>query len=335
MLNLGVVFALKQNVLSGTIEYFSKKGTDLIGEATMDPTTGITLFKGNMANIKGNGVDVQLTGKIVKNRLIGWTSNLLFSYATDKVLKYLKTTSAGGYVTQGSGDQSIIAPLKGRPVLSIYSYAWGGLDPANGDPLGYVDGQKSKSYSEISSSTTLAGMIYNGPVNPPFVGAFRNDFTWKNLSVSVNITYKMGHFFRRPSVDYGAMLNAWGTNADLGKRWQKPGDEEITFVPSLPNTVAAPTQASSRERSFYANSEILVQKADHIRLQDIVIGYDFDKEQWARLLFKRVHVYCNINNIGILWRANKYGIDPDALPNTYANFLPASRSVTLGAKFDF
>ncbi|WP_165760238.1 SusC/RagA family TonB-linked outer membrane protein [Niastella populi] len=335
MLNLGVVFALKQNVLSGTIEYFSKRGNDLIGEATVDPTTGITLFKGNMANIKGNGVDVQLTGKILKNRLIGWTSNLLFSYATDKVLEYFKTTSAGGYVTQGSGDQSIVAPLKGRPVLSIYSYAWGGLDPANGDPLGYVDGQKSKSYSEISSSTTLTGMIYNGPVNPPFVGAFRNDFTWKNLSVSVNITYKIGHFFRRPSVDYGAMLNVWGTNADLGKRWQKPGDEELTFVPSLPNTVAAPTQASSRERSFYANSEILVQKADHIRLQDIVIGYDFDKEQWARLLFKGIHVYCNINNIGILWRANKYGIDPDALPNTYANFLPASRSVTLGAKFDF
>lgn len=178
-------------------------------------------------------------------------------------------------------------------------------------------------------------MIYNGPVNPPVVGAFRNDFSWKNLSVSVNITCKMGHYFRRPSVNYGGMLNAWGANADLGKRWQKPGDEAFTDVPSMPTTTAAPTVSSTRDGSFYANSSILVQKADHIRLQDIVISYGFDKEQWSRLPVKRIHVYCNINNIGILWRANKFDLDPDALPNTYANFLPASRSLTLGARFDF
>lgn len=334
MLNLGVVFALKENVLSGSIEYFYKKGTDLIGEATMDPTTGIASFKGNMANIKGNGIDVQLTGKIIKSKLAGWNANLLFSYAIDKVVDYKKTTTAGGYTTQGSGDQTNLAPMNGRPVLSIYSYRWGGLDPANGDPLGYVDGEKSKNYSAMTSSTTLEGLIYNGPVNPPIVGAFRNDFFWKHVSVSVNITYKIGHFFRKPSVDYGAMMSNWGTNADLGKRWQKPGDEETTFVPSLPNTVTAPNAASSRERSFYLNSEVLVQKGDHIRLQDIVISYDFDRAQWARLSVKKIHIYCNISNIGILWRANKYGIDPDALPNSYANFLPAARSLTLGAKFD-
>ena len=335
MLNLGVSFALKENVLSGTIEYFSKKGTDLIGEAVFDPTTGVPSYKGNMANIKGNGVDVQLTGKIVKNKAAGWNANLLFSYAIDKVVDYQRTFSQGGYITQGSGDATTFAPMNGRPVFSIYSYAWGGLDPTNGDPQGYVDGVLSKNYSAMSTSTKLDGMVYNGPVNPPIVGAFRNDFYWKNLSISVNVMYKLGYFFRKPSVDYGAMISNWGTNADLGKRWQKPGDEETTFVPSIPNTVTAPNAASARERSFYANSEVLVQKGDHIRLQDVVISYDFDKQQWARLPVKRIHVYCNINNIGIIWRANDYGIDPDALPNSFANFLPAARNMTLGAKLDF
>jgi hypothetical protein len=335
MLNLGVAFALKENVLTGTIEYFSKKGRDLIGEAIMDPTTGVTSFRGNMANIKGNGVDVQLTGKIIRNKVAGWNANLLFSYAIDKVVDYQRTFTQGGYITQGSGDQSNLAPMNGRPVLSIYSYAWGGLDPTNGDPQGYVDGALSKNYAAMTSNTTLNGIMYNGPVNPPIVGAFRNDFFWKNVSVSVNIMYKLGYYFRRPSVDYGAMMTNWGTNADLGKRWQKPGDEETTFVPSIPNTVAAPSIVSTRERSFYANSAVLVQKGDHIRLQDVVISYDFEKKQWARLPVKRIHVYCNVNNIGILWRANDYGIDPDALPNSFANYLPAARSVTLGAKFEF
>jgi hypothetical protein len=334
MLNLGVTFALKNNVLSGTIEYFSKKGTDIIGEANMDVTTGINTFKGNMADIKGKGVDVQLTGKVISKKQLGWNSTVLFSYATDKVLNYKRTILAGSYASTASGDQGLYAPMNGHPLLSIYSFAWAGLDPANGDPQGYLNGEKTKNYTELSLSTPDI-LIYHGPVNPPIVGAFRNDFFWKNVSVSVNIIYKMGHYFRKPSVDYGAMLNNWGTNADLAKRWQKPGDEETTFVPSLPNTVTAPTAAANRERSFYANSEILVQKADHIRLQDVVISYDFDKQQWARLPVKRIHVYCNVNNIGILWRANEYGIDPDALPNTFANFLPAPRTMTLGAKFDF
>lgn len=336
MVNLGIVFALKKNVLSGSIEYFAKKGKDLIGDASVDPTTGITTFTGNLSNMKGNGVDVQLTGKILRNRQVGWTTNFLFSYAKDKVVKYEKTFTAGTTIQLGSGDDNTsLSPLNGHPVLSIYSYAWGGLDPATGDPLGYVDGQKSNNYSEIRAKTTTAQLVYNGPANPPVVGAFRNDFSWKNVSISVNIMYKMGYFFRRSSIDYGAMLALWGSNADLGKRWQKPGDEETTSVPSMPSSTAAPTQGSLRDKLFYSYTEVLVEKADHIRLQDVVIGYDIDKEQWARLPVKRIHVYCNVSNIGILWRANKYGIDPDALPNASAKFLPAPRTMTLGAKFDF
>lgn len=335
MMNLGVVFALKNSVLSGTIEYFFKKGTDLIGDASMDPTTGINSFTGNLSNMKGKGVDVQLTGKVFRNRLIGWNSTLLLSYAADKVTSYHRKFIPAQLVAQGAGNTDNLAPFNNRPVFSIYSYAWGGLDPTTGDPLGYVGGQKTNNYSDIVIRTTTDELIYNGPVNPTIIGAFRNDFSWNSLSVSVNITCKMGHYFRRPSVNYGGMLNAWGSNADLVKRWQKPGDEAFTDVPSMPATTAAPTLSSTRDGSFYANSSILVQKADHIRLQDIVISYEFDKKQWARLPIKRIHVYCNINNIGILWRANKYDIDPDALPNTYANFLPTPRSLTLGAKFDF
>lgn len=126
MVNLGVVFALKNNVLSGTIEYFSKKGTDLIGDASMDPTTGITTYIGNLSNMKGNGVDVQLTGKIIKSRLIGWNSTLLLSYATDKVVSYDKKFITATLVAQGAGNdekQSNWAPFNGHPVFSIYSYA--------------------------------------------------------------------------------------------------------------------------------------------------------------------------------------------------------------------
>jgi TonB-dependent starch-binding outer membrane protein SusC len=333
MLNVGVVFALKKNVLSGTIEYFTKKGNDLIGDIAMDPTTGMTGFRGNLSNIKGKGVDVQLTGKIVNNKLSTWNSTLLFSYATDKVLNYTKTISSGQVILGGGGDANAPTPLIGRPLYSIYSYAWGGLDPATGEPLGYVDGQLSDKHSDIVNKTTAAELIYNGPLNPPVVGAFRNDFSYRSFAVSVNITYKLGHYFRRSSIDYSELLYSWGGNKDFANRWQKPGDEEHTNVPSIPANITGARTA--RDYYFYANSSILVEKADHIRLQDIVISYDFDKEQWARLLVKKAHVYCNISNVAILWRANKFGIDPDAVPQTATTILPQPRRLTLGVRFDF
>jgi TonB-dependent starch-binding outer membrane protein SusC len=334
MLNLGVLFTLKKNVLSGTVEYFSKKGDDLIGDLAMDPTTGITAFRGNLSNIKGQGVDVQLNGKVGMGNRFGWNPTFLFSYATDKVTNYTKAFNARAQVLGGGGDITDIAlsPLTGRPVLSIYSYPWGGLDPTTGDPLGYVDGEKTD-YTTALGKATPANLVYNGPVNPTMVGAFRNDFYWNSFSVSVNITYKLGHYFRRPSVDYGQFLTAWAGNRDFVNRWQKPGDEEFTNVPSIPAQL--PISQGNREYRFYANSAILVQKADHVRLQDIVISYDLEKEKMHRLPFQRAHLYCNMTNLGILWRANKYGIDPDAVPFTETRVLPQPRSVTLGARFDF
>jgi TonB-dependent starch-binding outer membrane protein SusC len=222
MINLGIVFALKKNILSGTIEYFAKKGDDLIGDVSMDPTTGIPSFRGNVSNMKGKGVDVQLTGKVVNNKFT-WNPTILFSYATDKVTNYAKEIAGNAIIQQGSGDATVLAPYVGHPVLSIYSFRWGGLDPANGDPLGYLDGQQSNNYSDIYAKTVASELIYNGPVNPTVVGAFRNDFYWNSFAVSVNITYKLGHYFRRTSVDYGQSLTQWVANKDFSNRWQKTG----------------------------------------------------------------------------------------------------------------
>ena len=335
MMNVGVLFTLRKNVLSGTLEYFSKKGNDLIGDLGMDPTTGLTSFRGNVSNIKGQGVDVQLNGKVGMGNQFSWNPAFLFSYATDKVTNYTKAFNARSQILGGGGDITgvALAPMIGRPVLSIYSYAWGGLDPTTGDPLGYVDGVKTNDYANILGKATPADLVYHGPVNPTMVGAFRNDFNWNSFSVSVNITYKLGHYFRRPSIDYAELLIYWAGNKDFANRWQKPGDEEFTNVPSIPTLL--PTSQNNRDYRFYSNSDILVQKADHVRLQDIVIGYDLEKEKIHRLPFQKAHLYCNMTNLGILWRANKFGIDPDAVPFTETKVLPQPRSLTLGVRFDF
>src|SRR5690606_20573800 len=96
-------FAAFSRRLSGSIEYYHKKGTDLIGFAPLDPTTGLKSFKGNVGDIKGRGVDVTLNAEAIRGKF-NWRINLLYNYATDEVTKYREpVTLVGNYL----GDASV------------------------------------------------------------------------------------------------------------------------------------------------------------------------------------------------------------------------------------
>jgi len=73
-------------------------------------------------------------------------------------------------------------------------------------------------------------------------------------------------------------------------------------------------------------------RGDHLRLQDVRLAYDLDKKGWRHLPVAGVQVYAYAANLGLLWRANKLGIDPDY---TGYDVYPAPRTVAVGLKVDF
>jgi hypothetical protein len=120
-------------------------------------------------------------------------------------------------------------------------------------------------------------------------------------------------------------------NRDYNNRWKKPGDEANTTVPALVYPFSP-----SRDL-FYQNSEINVQKGDHIRLQDISLAYDFNKSKYPHLAFTNLQVYFYANNLGVLWKANHKGLDPDAVPSNGDGgaAVPNPRSISVGIKGNF
>lgn len=325
MINLGLDYAFRDNTISGSIDYFMKYGIDLMGDSPVPPSTGLTVFRGNTANTRGNGVDIVLNTENIRRKNFKWTTNFLFSYALDKVVKYDILTTASAYVSFGAGNTSYILPLTGRPIFAMYSYKWAGLSADNGDPLGYLNGKESKEYKQIISSTPLDQLVYHGPSRPTIFGSLRNNFSYKKITLSFNILYKFNYFFRRSSFTSADM--PWSGHKDYYNRWQKPGDEKITHVPSFQYP---PVDADRSE--FYEKSEILVEKGDHIRLQDIFLSYDMDKGNIRKLPFPHIQFYCSVRNVGILWRANRYGLDPDLSTGASYSVFPTPRTISIGAK---
>lgn len=319
MLNTGIDFASKNNVVSGTVDLFLKNGDDLIGESLIDPTTGVTnnvglfRFKGNVAHMRGYGIDAALNFSKSVNAL-KVSSTLIFGYSINRVTRYMASSNvASPYV----GFGTLVNPIEGKPVYSIYSYKWAGLDPLTGDPLGELEGQASKNYQAIMSSSPNT-LVYHGSAIPVYFGSFRNNFEYKRWSISANMIYKLGYYFRRTSINYSTLFSSWNHHSDYSRRWQQPGDEGITYVPSLVYPAIGPRD------SFYSGSEVLVERGDHIRFHDLNVSYQAGSPAGN----KKIHLYLYLRNIGIIWKANNSNLDPDF----YNGGIPSSLNISVGLK---
>ena len=323
MTNIGVDFASKNQVISGSLEYYRKNGIDLFGNSLLAPSTGYATFFGNTADTKGHGIDIVVNTKNINTTNFKWTTNFLFSHVIDIVTKYDVSTTSSNYIIQSSASN--ILPLPGKSIFGLYSYAWAGLTHDTGDPQGFLNGKVSTDYASIISNTSVNNMVYNGSSRPTTFGSLRNTFMYKSLSLSVNVIYKLNYYFRKSSSNSANL--PYSLTADYNARWQKPGDEAKTNVPSL----QYPPLTTDRDL-FYTYSSALIDNGSHVRLQDLKLAYDFDKLKKSP--FKRLEVYSYVNNIAILWRANKDHLDPDLSTNT-VNTFPIPRTFSLGLNATF
>jgi len=325
MENLGLDFSLlrdKKNPLgrlNGSVDIYFKQAGNLLANDSVPLSSGYSFFIGNAGDIHGYGFDLVINSENIRGS-IGWQSTLLLSLSKDWISHYpFLPKSPQSYVADNY-------PRVGKSPSGIYSYRWAGLDPATGDPVGYFNGRTSEEYLRIMQQPE-GGYVYNGSYQPTLFGSLLNTFTWRRWSLSAMITYKGGYWLRRSTINYDELFNERSAgHKDFDLRWQKTGDEKRTNVPSLP------VKDDPARDAFYLNSEALVTRGDHIRLQDIQLSYTLTSKQGRKSLFRQAMFYFYVNNPGIIWKANRYGVDPDA--SGYGD-LPVPRSWSFGGRFSF
>lgn len=315
MINTGIDFATKNNRINGSIEYYHKNAIDLLTLTPLDRTTGVTSMTTNSANVTGKGIDIKLNSRIADGS-IKLDMQLLFSYVTNTITKYnLDFTNKGGYVNFGDA----ITPREGIDPYALISYRFAGLDHLTGNPIGYFADTLSQNYAAIISPASWNDLVVTGTTRPPCYGNIIPVISWKGFSLSANINFKFGYNFRRTTLDYTRLFDSWVGHKDFEQRWQKPGDEAFTTVPSMVYP------ASYEREHFYNYSEATVEKADNIRIQDIAFSY-----APAGKVFKSAVFYSYLNNIGIIWKKSKVNTDPD-----YGQFIPPGLSISFGVKTSF
>lgn len=321
-INVLVDFSSRNNRISGTLEFYSKNGLDLIGNSPIPQQTGITTFRGNTANVNGQGVDLQLNSINLKGKL-RWETNVLFNYNRERVKSYKAAPGSNREIVLGAFNSN---PLVGYPVRSVFALPFLGLDTL-GRPVGIIDNKPSIDYTNINGSLNRSDLHFYGALLPTIFGSVRNSFSYKNLSFSFNLIYKWDYYFRRQGINYATIFRGEETGymmPDFKNRWKKKGDELFTDIPGMPSL-----SGPESRQEFYSSSSALVEKGDHVRLQDIQFSWSLARAVLPRLPFKAMSVNFYANNLGIIWRANKRNLDPDALN------VPLIRTYSIGLKAEF
>jgi hypothetical protein len=320
MVNLGLDLASKNDRIRSSIDYYRKNAIDLVGPTPVDPTSGVSSMNKNTASLVGHGLDLDLTVLVIRKPFI-WQSQLFFSYVTNKITGYRSGSFTPANVV---GDGYNIGAVQGQKPYSLASYRWAGLDPQTGDPLGYFNDAVSKDYSSITGEAAITDIVFQGTTRPPYFGSWLNSFSYKGFTLSANLVYKFRYLFRRQVLNYTTLFNSWVGNNEYAQRWQKPGDEQFTNVPSLVYP------AVNKRDQFYSLSEASVEKGDLIRLQDVNLNYTFNELHLCKKQLQSVQLYVYASNFGLIWRANKKGLDPD-----YGTATPPSLSISFGLKTTF
>lgn len=321
-LNLGLDWGLFNKRIYGSVEGYIKTAKDLLATNLMDPTIGIVgNYKINYGGMQTKGFDLQVSSQNLKGNF-GWQSTFLLNYTSNKITLLNIPRSPDIGANLGASQ-----PKKGQSLDVVYALPWNGLDHNTGRPVVFIDGQQSFDYAKYYNTYPSESLLNAGLRVPPYYSSLLNNFKWKGIELSVLITGKFGYVFNRQSMWSGAeqAISNPSYHTDYFKRWKQPGDELFTNVP------AATLTTDSYEQSIYQFSQTLISKGDHIRLQDLNLAYTLQPRQLKQLGLQSIRIFGYARNLGVIWRRNKDGIDPEYANSSY----PPSKTFALGLQINY
>ncbi|MFY0255350.1 SusC/RagA family TonB-linked outer membrane protein [Chitinophaga sp. 30R24] len=332
--NIGVDFALFNNRIAGSADYYIRKSTDLLGEKATDPTNAFTSALINYGSLSNKGFEVTLNTSNIQQKHFSWNTTLTLSLNKNRMTKINTKYETVDGLTAGYGVNRI-----GYPMDAVFSFKWAGLDPANGSVMLYgAAGKVVKNYDQdgniVANMTDVNALAYSGTLRPTYTSGLTNTFTYQQLSLSIMIIANGGNVLRDvpPAISYGGLTQ--NTDSRVMNFWRQPGDEKKT------GTLPAPDLKGNGGNYYtiiwYA-ADKNVLKADYIKVRDISLSYNFSPALFHTKKLSAVKLMLQVQN-PFHWYRNAAGIDPEAyqLSSSYAiRTLPVTPTYMAGINITF
>lgn len=312
--NYGVDFALLNNRLSGTIEYYTTNTKDLLLGVSLPSTSGVGSYTANVGQTRNKGLELSLNGVIVDNNN-GWTWEAGFNlYANRNEL-----VSLASGATRDEGNWWFV----GHPIDVVYDYQKVGLwqegDPylSTLEPGGNVGMIKVKYTGEYAEDGTPLRAIGADDrqimsIEPKFQGGLNTRVSYKGFDLSAIGSFKSGGTLISTLYSSSGYLNMMsGRRNNVKVDYWTPENTDATYP--------KPGGITSGDNPKYG-STLGYFDASYLKIRTLSLGYNFDNNNWLKDIgVSRLRVYLTAQNPFVLFSPYKKesGMDPET--NSYGN----------------
>ena len=344
-LNVGLELSMLNNRLSVDVDYYRDASRDLSASKDVSAVTGFLNKYVNYANVKNQGVDIAVSGYIIRSKQVSWMSSLNLGYVKNKVTKSNITPQAQNLV------KSVYTPGEvylGKPVNGMFSYRFAELD-ADGMPLFYDQDNNKLNAGDTELPTAVFSNIenlkYEGTRDPILTGGFNNVIKYKEFTLSFLFSFGLKNVIRLPEYAYNSSpSDDQNANRRIMERWRKPGDEATKVIPCLSGGSGYFTTADGTyyTTGLFNQSQVTVVPGDYLRLRNVMLEYRLPRQ----LVQKIVIGGCSLGGISLKLQAQNLfvladrrlkGYDPETINYTTTAYgsQPLPTSFTLGLNVNF
>lgn len=312
--NIGLDFGLF-NVLSGTVEYFSRESDNLLLNRPISATTGFTSLTQNFGAMKNSGIELTLDAAIVETSDFSFSVGGNVSFLTNEITRL---------------DEEIIDGTKirreGMDFQSYYLFQWAGVNPDDGTPLWYVD----ESMTEVTGNFSEAARVVDGKsATPDFFGGFNTNLKFRNWTLDGQFTFSWGNYVYDSEARFlqgdGALTPRSQTHLNLD-RWENPGD--ITDVPYF--------RWGGNNNSNAANMTRWLFDGSYVRLRNVTLAYSVPASALNGIGLSSIRAYVRGTNLLTFVKDDRLYHDPEAQISGIINSpVPNLKTISFGIDFGF
>ncbi|MBB6502384.1 SusC/RagA family TonB-linked outer membrane protein [Pedobacter cryoconitis] len=327
-LNIGLDLGLFDERLTLTVDAYKRNSFDLIGEVRTSGIGGEALKRANYADMTSKGIEASLGALVIKSKDFSWRTQLIFAHNTNKITNLKNQPLIFGLTGADGGA------LQGYSQRGLFSLVFKGLDPKDGSPT-FINEYGKVGNDIYLQSNSVQYLKYEGPIDPTYTGGFSNNFKYKDFTLSTLITFAAGNkvrlnpAFKSSYTDLDAMPKAFLS------RWEMPGDELKTNVPSILDALAQVPFRNIYAYNNYNYSTERVADGGFIRMKQIILSYNVPARFSQKLGFTNSSISVVGNNLFLIYSDKKLnGQDPEFF-GTGGVALPIPRQFTLSLKVGF
>ena len=294
---LGVDFALLNNRLTGSVDYFMRDTENLIfpvPAAASQPGPPSPRFVNLPGNLINNGVEVSANYKLIDTQDLTWDISANASFLSNKMENFAGFIQAGALNGQGLTGAFAQVVTNNEPIYSYYMYEFRGYDAAG-----------ASIYADAAGADATLGLAAKKLVGkqglPKMNLGFSTNVAYKNFDAAVSFYGAFGHYL------YNNTANAYFFKGAFNGGRNVPAS-----VATSPQDAGDPNSPSTK----------YLEKGDFLRMGNLTFGYTFTGAALEKMKIKSARFFVNGQNL--LLFTNYSGFDPEVNTDKSLNGVPSA-----------